>query len=1108
MTAPETMTTNCPDEETLAAFSDGVLNAADGRRVMQHMSVCADCRSMVLAMSEMRTMSETTPAGDGAAVSRFALHGMFRAAAVLAAAAALIIIFGPMAWQRWTAHREMGTLVAAAADLDVRTVEGWLTGGFEYKPYRGPTRSAGDETPPEQYLLEYAARGVIATAASSQSVDKLHGAGIAHLLVGERDAAIRTLEEAVRKSAGIDNLSAAIEKTTDAELLNDLSVAYFARGRSAEHAADFTASLNAAERAWQLKQTPAIAWNRALAVSQLHLQKGAEGAWDDFLGIATDPDWRKEAEARRASLSTATSIEEWRDLETRLAGWLRQGRAGDIAEAVRRFPAQARQYFDTVVVTEWARMQNGGKDTHQSPLLGLSLAQALALAGEELPLDAMAAIDRACATSRCGLAVEAHLRHASARRLIEKREYGRASSELERVERDFAAFGSPYAFVARFERLTCLIYRNDYENAIRGGHELLSDARHGRYRTLQARTLWLIGLCELQALHPEEALQRYRDAERLFESGRDDAFLAAIRVRIADALEFVGDADAASQYRFRALAGMHRSGDYNDYGLTVYEAGAAALSRGRANAADTFFGEAIRFARETRRPDLGAMAALWRATRLSRAGDFAGVVQQTRVAEEFWRAVVDSDVKQRVEASAGAILGPARLSERPERQLTSAIAFFERTDARTWLPALFHQRAMMAKEEGDRVSAERDLRKAIEIAEDVLGTGAAASIRDGFTADVRESYAELIALLLESDREEDALEIAERSRLIGRPAGANRVPLSELAVALPPSMNIALYEMQSDGLIVWLVRQGRVQAFRSPATRGELQRLAGGWSGQGPSPRALAELYDVLMRPYAGAIVAPGELVIVPAPGLESVPYSALYDRFRGRHVADDLVVSATTSLTELVQSSGKQPASEGDRLLLLADAAYRHMDRLPASRSEAMQVSKLYRNATTIVGEDATGPRLLAELERATALHFAGHATVNEVAPEMSALIVAGAGGEDDGRVYVHELSKRTFPLRLVVLSACSTARTRAGDARGSVTVARAFLDGGAGAVVGTLWPVADADAAMFSVRFHQSLRAGATPAAAVRLAQLHMRSRGAPGAAWGAFCIMQRAS
>ena len=71
-----------------------------------------------------------------------------------------------------------------------------------------------------------------------------------------------------------------------------------------------------------------------------------------------------------------------------------------------------------------------------------------------------------------------------------------------------------------------------------------------------------------------------------------------------------------------------------------------------------------------------------------------------------------------------------------------------------------------------------------------------------------------------------------------------------------------------------------------------------------------------------------------------------------------------------------------------------------------------------------------------------------------------------------------------LVVLSACDTGRGRIG-ADGVMGLGRAFLSAGTGAVVASLWRVADRVAQRQMEAFHRELRAGTPAAEALRRAQ-----------------------
>jgi CHAT domain-containing protein len=77
--------------------------------------------------------------------------------------------------------------------------------------------------------------------------------------------------------------------------------------------------------------------------------------------------------------------------------------------------------------------------------------------------------------------------------------------------------------------------------------------------------------------------------------------------------------------------------------------------------------------------------------------------------------------------------------------------------------------------------------------------------------------------------------------------------------------------------------------------------------------------------------------------------------------------------------------------------------------------------------------------------------------------------------------------PGGLVITNACLTDTTRTHYDE-SLTLATAFLAGGATAVIGTRWPVDDDTVAVLSLRLHYYLQLGRPPAEALRQAQLDM--------------------
>ncbi|WKD31227.1 CHAT domain-containing tetratricopeptide repeat protein [Streptomyces xanthophaeus] len=134
-----------------------------------------------------------------------------------------------------------------------------------------------------------------------------------------------------------------------------------------------------------------------------------------------------------------------------------------------------------------------------------------------------------------------------------------------------------------------------------------------------------------------------------------------------------------------------------------------------------------------------------------------------------------------------------------------------------------------------------------------------------------------------------------------------------------------------------------------------------------------------------------------------------------------------------------------------------------------------------------------------------------------QSGLALAGANTwlrglplpEDADNGFLTAAEVMTLELRgteLVVLSACDTGLGLRHVAEGSIGLRRSFLLAGAAAVISTLWKIPDQQAAEFMATFYGLLVTGASPAAALRTAQLH-HAQSEEEYTWAAFVLYARA-
>ncbi|RMH16396.1 MAG: CHAT domain-containing protein [Acidobacteria bacterium] len=262
-------------------------------------------------------------------------------------------------------------------------------------------------------------------------------------------------------------------------------------------------------------------------------------------------------------------------------------------------------------------------------------------------------------------------------------------------------------------------------------------------------------------------------------------------------------------------------------------------------------------------------------------------------------------------------------------------------------------------------------------------------------------------------------------------------------------------------------------------------------------------LYDELMGDALAALPPAIErLVIVPDGILHLLPFAALIDG-EGRVLARRYRLSVVPSAS--LWWRWRQQREAGGGALILADPQIAapegagRLPALPAAAAEGRRVARRLGSSSRLLAGAAASEHALkqADLAAACLLHFAAHAVVDEEKTETSAVMLAPGGG-DDGPLSVPEIVELELDGKVVVLSACSSASGRVLNGEGVMSLARAFFQAGAVAVIGSLWPLRDDQAALLFDAFYRHLGRGESLAGALRAAQLDRIATGAPAADW----------
>ena len=294
--------------------------------------------------------------------------------------------------------------------------------------------------------------------------------------------------------------------------------------------------------------------------------------------------------------------------------------------------------------------------------------------------------------------------------------------------------------------------------------------------------------------------------------------------------------------------------------------------------------------------------------------------------------------------------------------------------------------------------------------------------------------------------------------------------------------------------------------------------------GQGRETPAAVRLYEELLSDAVASL--PPEvtrLVIVADGALHHLPFEALRATPEAPPLGARYELVQAPSATLWLQWRATAPRAPAGRMLTLADPALAggveteaqsrdatllqglRLGRLPHAREESRAIERHVGGVEALIGESASEKALKSrDLGAYDIVHFAAHAVADEAHPERSAVLLAPGDAVEDGLLQVREIEALDLDGRIVVLSACHTAAGVVLSGEGVLSLARAFFEAGAHAVVGSRWPLRDVDAAALFDTFYRHLGQGASLSQALKATQDEARAAGRPASAWAGLVLL----
>lgn len=472
-----------------------------------------------------------------------------------------------------------------------------------------------------------------------------------------------------------------------------------------------------------------------------------------------------------------------------------------------------------------------------------------------------------------------------------------------------------------------------------------------------------------------------------------------------------------------------------------------------------------------------------------------------------------------------------RLLEGSDADLGAAFAAMERMRARALLATLDAVAERRGAVDGAGPDAEREASVRVELIglqrRWLAARGDAAAVVSG---ELERKELELAALLAERDRRErgDATvrEVADLDRV-----RAGLRPGEALVVyQLAPGRD--LYGRFAGGSWVLTVTADRVRVDRLPDPA-EIEPKIALFLGlierrDGSEATAARHLHDLLLAaPLAGLPAPPDRLILVPDGALFDLPFEVLRasagdpEEPHGARFEIAVVPSATAWLH---WRSARAPAPRRSALVL-ADPALvvspgtveesqepreenggSNLAPLPGARREGLRLARRLRPTSEVLVGAAASEAALArdDLGAFAILHLAAHAVSDPRRPRRSAVHLATASEQEDGLLQAREIARLPLAGRLVVLSACRSAAGSVGEGEGPMSLARAFQQAGARAVVASRWLLRDDEAEWLMGELYERLAAGRSLGEAMREVRAEGWSAGRPAASWGAFVLL----
>lgn len=983
------------------------------------------------------------------------------------------------------------------------------------------------------------------------SLETAHATALIYILRNEFNLAIGRLEQTLKEIP---------TAKTNAELLNDLAVAYLARAHDEEQPADIFEALSVIDSAVTADPNLLVAqYNRALILQKLYLSISARKYWTAHLAKEKSEEWKAEINKYIDELNQPTLTALWEKEKPKVSLAALRGDYTTVKQIVSEYPHFARMYALEELFPSWATsylerdFDNGEEVLRVIQAIGKVLIE---IHQDHMIDDGLSTIyrvyDQPNAAKNLTQLAQAHLLYNEGRKLNENNDLAKASKPLAQALVIFTQYNNN-AFVALIYlgQARGYVGQLDSKNTFIKLEQTKSLAEQYNYPYLLGRALAINGQEHTKLFQFTEALQILPLAIRYLKQTDSLNNLVLAVISYSQLLTELDTSNKVFNQYYQVLQNIKKVENFVQSTISIGAMAIHFTKTNRITSSFYFYDEMVDIVTKNKLDKMFFTTLRWRSLAYHRVANTKLALEDIKKIKNYLLQFPDKTFYTQAENELNLLLGEYNLKSNSKQSIelfTKAINTYIKTKGQQErLSYIYLLRARAYLILNDYQNAENDLKASIQEFEIARKNIKQEVFRTNFFEKPQEVYDEMIQLQLKLNHPDIAFNYLENKQarvlldllhsesnkidLLNEPQliinhASNPLELTTIQATLPNNTVLISYTFLSENLYIWHITKGKINIVKSSLKEEEINSLIEKFYKLIEKSKSKELLKPLLIKLYQGVLqpilpfISPKQtLVFIPSKSLYQIPFSALFDNKSNQYLIEKQKVIVSPSGTIFIKCSERNrllaKQNRANNLLAIGNPSFNrkifpNLSNLPASEMEAKQISQFYRNPKLLLDKEATKSKFLALSENYNIIHFAGHAVMDEQSPLYSQLVFAeDKTKKQNSEIYAYEIYKQKFTqTKLVVLAACKTANGRNLNNEGIANLARPFLAAGVPTVVASLWNANDRASAELFTAFHKHLTKTDDKIEALQKAQLELINNSDPSfhspLMWGTFVLL----